>query len=418
VRTLQLRPLTLVCVLGIAFGVVLRVQQLGFPPTLTFDEHHFVENARNFLAGQPDWNDHPPLGKLLMAGAMQALGDTSVAWRLVSLLAGLANLALVWWLARALFRDATAAWLAATFFALDGFLIAYSRTALLDGMLLCAALATLLLLAVPSTTRVLLAGAGLGIAASIKLSGITLALPLTLAALALELRWSRRLLVLGGSSFAALIAFYAQYAIGQRLTGLPAVPAGVVSATLTLVRHHAALTAMTNPATSYWYTWFIPLRPIILRYDAADGWARVMTTLGNPLLWWCSAAVVVWRLAATVLAAARELASSAHRVGQRASAWIRVRWAELLPLAAYLGFLAPWVLTKRDSYIYHFLPSYGFGLVLLAAVAARARQRCPTAILCAVLVIAEVSVFYAPVWAQLPLSADALAWRLFLPVWR
>jgi len=418
VRMPTLRPLTLVCVLGIAFGVALRVQELGFPQRLTFDEHHFVENARNFLAGRPDWNDHPPLGKLLMACAMDALGDTPFAWRLVPLLAGLANIALAWWLGRALFRDSVAAWIAAAFFALDGFLIAYSRTALLDGMLLCSALGTLLLLASPSATRILLAGAGVGIAASVKLSGITLALPLALAALALELRWSRRLLVLGGSGFAALIAFYAQYAIGQRLTGLPAAPAGVVSATLTLVRHHAALTAMTNPSTSYWYTWLMALRPIMLRYDAVDGWVRAMTMLGNPLLWWCSAAVVTWRLAATALATPGELAGSALPVADRISAWARERWAELLPLAAYLGFLAPWVITKRDSYIYHFLPSYGVGLLLLAGIAARVRRRFPMAILCGVIVVAEVSVFYAPVWAQFALSPESLALRLFVPAWR
>ena len=30
--------------------------------------------------------------------------------------------------------------------------------------------------------------------------------------------------------------------------------------------------------------------------------------------------------------------------------------------------LTPWILTRRDSYAYHYLPSYGFGLLLLAGL--------------------------------------------------
>ena len=37
--------------------------------------HHFVENARNILATRSDWNDHPPLGKLLLAIGIVALGE-------------------------------------------------------------------------------------------------------------------------------------------------------------------------------------------------------------------------------------------------------------------------------------------------------------------------------------------------------
>src|SRR5690349_11306405 len=82
---------TLACV---AFGVYLRVQSFGFPGHLTFDEHHFVENARNYLARAKDWNDHPPLGKLLMASAMRVLGDTPIGWRITSLLFGFGTIAL------------------------------------------------------------------------------------------------------------------------------------------------------------------------------------------------------------------------------------------------------------------------------------------------------------------------------------
>src|SRR5262249_45966470 len=159
---------------------------------------HFVENARNYLTGQADWNDHPPLGKLLMAAAISLLGDTSLAWRLAPSLCGLLSIVLAFVAARALFRDPIAGALAAAFVALDGFLIAYSRTALLDGMLTCFALVTLALLAgTPTLQRVVAAGAAAGLVSSIKLSGITLALPLLLSVLALRTTRARQLLALG-----------------------------------------------------------------------------------------------------------------------------------------------------------------------------------------------------------------------------
>jgi dolichyl-phosphate-mannose--protein O-mannosyl transferase len=275
------------------------------------------------------------------------------------------------------------------------------------------------LLATPSPVRIVLASAVMGLAASIKLSGITLGLPLVLAVLVLDLSFVRKLPLLAASGLAALLTYYTQYALGQRLTGLPASPAGVVDATMVLVRHHAALTQMTNPFTSHWYTWFIPSKPIMLRYDVIDGvWVRAMTMLGNPLLWWSSAVVVAGTLGSALLQGGRALLGAGGPSHEVVTGFLRSRWPSILPLAGFLGFLSPWVLTSRDSYIYHYLPSYGFGLVLLAGAAAHVGQRFPRALLLAALLVGEVSVFYAPVWAQLPLSADSLVLRLFLPTWR
>jgi dolichyl-phosphate-mannose-protein mannosyltransferase len=427
------RPLLLACAIAVAFGVYLRVQQLGFPPTLSFDEHHFVENARNYLAGKPDWNDHPPLGKLLMAVSMSLIGDSPTGWRMTALGCGLASIVLAYLAGRVLFRDALAGALAAAFFAIDGFLLAYSRTALLDGMLVTFSLCALLLLA-PGPSRARLIGAGLiaGLASSIKLSGVTIALPIALAVAVWRERRPAKLLVVAASGLVALLVYYVEYAIGQRLTGLPASPAGVASATLAMLKHHAALTQMTHPLTSHWYTWFLPLRPITLRFDVVeDGLVRTMTTLGNPLLWWSTALVVLWTLvgllksATTTLYGLTKARNAAARGTDELPGSIDLRnlpatgaWAPLLLVAFFLGFLSPWVLTGRDSYIYHYLPCYSFGLILLAGAVARLFRRAPRATLSAVLLVALVSVFYAPVWAQLPLSEDAYAWRLFVAAWR
>src|SRR6185436_1898052 len=124
-----------VCAALVVGGVWLRAQHLMFPPNLSFDEHHFVENARNYLAGRADWNDHPPLGKLLIALMIRLRGDNAVAWRTAPLLFGFGTIVLAHELARRLFQRWQAGLVAAAFVAAEGSLIAYSRTALLDGML-------------------------------------------------------------------------------------------------------------------------------------------------------------------------------------------------------------------------------------------------------------------------------------------
>jgi dolichyl-phosphate-mannose--protein O-mannosyl transferase len=87
-------------------------------------------------------------------------------------------------------------------------------------------------------------------------------------------------------------------------------------------------------------------------------------------------------------------------------------------LATTIGFLAPWVLTHRDSYVYHFLPSYASLVVLLGGyvswVYAR-RRRIALGYMAAVLMLAG---FYAPVWSTMPMTAAAFNLRLFLGSWR
>lgn len=391
--------------LVLLFGY-LRVRQLGVPAHTTWDEDHFVLNARNFLAGKPDWNDHPPLGKLLMALPMLALGDSAFSFRLSAACAGLASIVLGFFAGRGLFRDWRAGALCAALIAIDGPLLVYSRTALLDGVLLMFGLACLVALTRPATIASALgAGALLGCAASIKFSGIALALPLLAFVLASPRRVARKLALLSAAGLAAGGVYYAQYAVGHALTGLGTSPADIARASLKLVSHHAVLTEMKHPMTSPWQSWPLPMEPLHMRRAIVDGYrVQMMTMLDNPLLWWggwISALASVALLA--VAAVRRKLAELQHLA---------------LPLAGWLGFLLPWILSKRDSYLYHYVPAHGFALVLLAGFLFRAYRRRPVPAFAAFLVIALVSIFYAPLWAELPIAPEAINWRLFLPSWR
>jgi dolichyl-phosphate-mannose-protein mannosyltransferase len=396
------------CLAMIAFGIGLRAWDLGFPRHFTFDEHHFVENARAYLAGQVDRNDHPPLGKLILALGIRWFGDNPLGWRIFPFGFGLVNVALVAALAARLFAGWRPALIAAALVAADGFFIAYSRAALLDGMLTCFVLASALATIEARSWRgVLVASVLVGLAVSIKFSGITPAAAIAVFTLVLRRAPQRSVLALG----AVLVVYGLVFSLGLAISGREAGPRAVWEATGALTQHHLALTDMTNPATSHWYTWFLPVRPILLSLEPVPGGARVMSMLGNPLLWWSVSLGVLLGLVSFV-----------ERIGKRgppaAGFFTEHRAAIGTLILFWLLPIVPWIVSRRDSYIYHYLPAYGFGVILVAGWLAHVYAKRLLYGLLVLLLLAEVSVFYAPVWAKVPITHEAVAQRLFVKSWR
>jgi dolichyl-phosphate-mannose-protein mannosyltransferase len=420
-------PLVVVLLLMIALGVFLRGVYLADPPTFKWDEHHYVQSARSYLRNEFLWHDHPPLGKLVVAASMKVMGDRPLAWRLPAFLCGLANIALAGLLAAHVFRGARAGLIAAAFVAVDGFFIAYSRVALLDGMIVTVGLAaTLLLLAARRGWHVLAAGVCVGCAVSFKMTGlVAFALALVMCLCSPRVRRWTPLLILAVAS-----TFYAQFAVALHGIGRPSGVLDVIAENNKMLASHLTHTYV-NPSSSHWYTWFVPLKPIFLRRDMGpDGSVRVLLTLGNPLLWWAALAAVVGAAAVVARVGARRLWGALTKADAETDprapwwrSWPQAEDRERLArplfwlLAAWAGPIAFWVPSLRDSYLYHYFPSYGFALPLLAGFVDRLYARRPLLMLAAILIVVEISVFYAPLWGELLLFDTGLRARL-LPGWR
>jgi len=392
----------------IVVGVALRAYRLDEPDTLKWDEHHYVETARSYLAHKYAWNDHPPLSKLIIATFMWGLGDGPLAWRLPSFLFGLANIALVGLLTQHVFKSRRAGLIAAAFVAMDGFFIAYSRTALLDGMIVAFSLASMLTILRGRTVKaVLLSGVLSGCALSFKLNGAVFVFASFLACLASRpLRKYAPLLVVS-----ALLVFYAQCAVALVNVGRSGSVEAVIAENRAMVKNHLGYTVV-HPMSSKWYTWFLPTRPIYLRREGdVDGTVKALLTLGNPVLWW-TAIWAVWTSAEAVLSGGlRRLWTELTQ--KQSSRRIGLFWL----LACYLGPILFWVPALRDAYIYHYLPSYAFALPLLAGLLTKLYSKRRALALAFVVLVMEVSFFYAPLASELPISERALAARL-LPMWR
>lgn len=436
-------PLGWLILVAIVMGVVLRLHAINFPPFFLFDEHHFVENGRNYLAHRPDWNDHPPLGKFFIALTIRLFGDGPIGWRMPSLSAGFLTMIVGALAAGRLFRDWRAAWLTAALLGCDGFAIAYSRTALLDGNLALACVLALLLASyTPSWPRTLLAGLLAGFAISIKFSGMAVALPLFVGLACSSLRPSAKLGRIFVVGAIAMVFYFAQFCLGLSITGKPATPAFALSETLRLFEAHANSTEMKNPWVSGWPTWILPWRALVIGYTADGARVRALSGLGNLITWWSAVGLglsafgaVIWRgLGRTLGASSPSLPPGAataavapvpvpaspgtsFRAGFGAFLETQGRGV-VTALAGVVGFLAPWVVTHRDSYIYHFLPCYAGLLVLLGGFAAFVSRRWPRATLVWLGLILAVTFIYAPVWSFFVTDAAGFRARLFLPTWR
>lgn len=398
-------------------GGYLRMHAFQFPAQFLFDEHHFVENARSYLLGVKDWNDHPPLGKLIIAACMRVLGDNPVGWRAGALLSGLSTIALGGLAAARLFRDPRAGLIAAALLGSDGFLIAYSRVALLDGFLgTCAAAAALLASGAMTPLR-LAAGIVLsGCALSIKFTGIAVLAPLAVAVLLLPASWARRLAWLSVLLLGSLASYVLWFVLGLSLAHQPSSVASVIDHTVELLKHHSSLTDMKHPRTSGWVTWLVPTKPILLGMFDEGSRVRALSSIGNRASWWAAVALgaattarLLWIGLGRVVAAERSGVQGATGIDAFLLAHGR---AFLILLSSVLGFLAPWVMTHRDSYIYHFLPSYVGLLLLLSGYLASCYRARSTPVLVWLGVVLAVLLYYAPIWSFMPIERSGVSWRL------
>lgn len=402
------------CLLAMGLGVWLRAQNLGQPEGLAWDEHHFVKTAQNYLSGAKDWNDHPPLGKLLIAQHIHWFGDSAWSWRLSALESGVLNIALAGLLAARLFESWRAGFIAAAFVAGDGFFVAYSRTALLDGVVATFTLASACALArARSAWQVALGAVLVGLGCAVKFSVVVMLVPLVAVTLfGRAPRWSLSLAVL------APLAYFLVYRHGLWLQHQPHGPADVWNASVALWEHHAKLTDMKHVFVSRWYTWFLPLKPIPMRYSETEGIVRSMSSMGNPLCWW-GASLAVFATLANVLSTWWDVAKAKLRARPTPlSALGAVDDADLWGLFLFVLPLLPWVLSRRDSYIYHYLPAYGFAVVLLAGKISRLVAAHRRAGWLAVGLVTLAAWWVAPVSAELPVTRLGYELRLWLPAWR
>ncbi|HEX4473699.1 MAG TPA: phospholipid carrier-dependent glycosyltransferase [Polyangiaceae bacterium] len=407
------RQMTTALLCGLVLlGIVLRVHALAEPYLFTFDEELFARNAHRYLIRLQDLNDHPPAGKFFIALGLILFGYGSLGWRFASLWFGIYTIAIGYWLGSALFRDRRAGFFVGAFMAADGFFIAYSRAGLMDGVLTCFVLATMLAAVVARRPRgVAVAAVLCGIAMSVKWSGAFAVFPAVAAVWTLGRVPKWWVLLFGLVPLVHLAIWTAALA----WTGQPADPASLFKVMHDLFWHHVELGKHHNGLASPWYSWIVLYHPIVTKLSSHGLGARYSSSVGNLAFAVASALLVLGvPIAALGLAVFSRFSKKPRNVAPRAE------WTPyLLGAFGWFAMLSPWTVGRGEfTFHYHYLPSYAFAVVLLGGAAARLERVRANAVFGFVLASAVIALYFAPVWGEYTLSEAAANRRLVFKNWQ
>ena len=396
----------------IVAGVILRIQNVGYPFEQHFDEPQYVSAAHQFLIGAPDVGEccHPPLGKLLIGVGMLMVGNNPAGWRLAPLCFGLQSMVLAFLIASSLFEDRRAGWFAAAFMAADGFFLSYSRAALPDMSLACLVLWSMLAaITARGWAGALTCAVLVGLAASIKWVGVLVGLPACLAILLLRRAPWYTLACFVVVPFVHL----AVWMIGLALIGHPHGTADVVAEMQRRAHIHLGFEHGVNPLESAWYSWLVLYHPIVIKSSYLGAKIRLASSVGNPVLW------IAGDLCLIGLAVSAGAAAVSERWRRRWSTWFDGRFSKAVAVlgVCWVSMMLLWFTRRITTYWYHYLTPWGVLLTLLGGLAARVDRRHPRAMLWFVLLVLLVFVYFAPVWAELPVSVSAARRRLVFPLW-
>lgn len=369
-------------------ALAVRVIWLALPAgSLIFDESYYVNAARVLLgwtvpnganyasapAGLDPNTEHPPLGKVLMAGSMLLFGDNGLGWRVPSVIAAMIGLLALYWIVRSAGESAWLGVLAVGFFAFDNLALVQGRIGTLDMM----ALAPILLGAgLALRGRWGLAGVATAIGSLVKLTAVygLLAL-LMLQAVSLWQAWRRegRLTLADVRPGLALLASYALVFVA----GLWLLDARVTSYSSPIdhlrhmIEYGANLRTSPQPpgagtaiSSTPWQWLFNEGQINYLRVD-------VTTKVGEKII--ASRASIDFRgalnpiLAGAIPVALMYAGWRAWRHGRLA------RWAVIWAAANYLPYVVLALITQRIMYIYYFLPVVPALAVAVALFLRRAR---------------------------------------------
>lgn len=341
---------------------------LGIPSKIYFDETHYVAAARKLIELLPANNEHPLVGKEIIAASIMLLGDRPLAWRLPALLFGAAGLfafgRIIWWASGRRFATLAGMVLLATGFAW----FIQSRIAMLDiyaatfAMVAGWLLARAVHLPLPGARiRIAVAGVCIGLAIGSKWTVAPLAvLPgLTFLVMKLWRHHTRFLTARSGGPVPGMRLIEAALWLGivplavYWLTYLPAFfyrssPVGMFD----VIGHHRHMIALQDSVVkhhqyqSVWYQWVVNWRAIWYLYEPVDGAQRGILLIGNPFTMLAGLPAVIWAVWAGIA---------------------RRRMDALAFAAAYATSLGMWVVSgKPVQFYYHYMLPATFMIGCLA----------------------------------------------------
>jgi len=301
------------------FGLALRLWNLDSPKGKIFDEIYYATNAESLLqkgveidseSGLAQFIVHPPTGKWLIASGIKLFGNNEFGWRFAAAIVGSISIILMYFTAKKLFNNKLLSVFAASLISLDGLHLVHSRIALLDIFLLffiqIAVLAFL-------HSKYWISALTLGLACSVKWSGLYVLIALAFYVLILDIRKNRYL----GLQFPIremarrnLLFRFLQFGIFPVFIYIASWFSWFITNTgwdrnyssnplFSLWHYHSEIlnfhTKLTDahPYSANPWSWLIQGRPTSFFYETPKSCggascSQEILALGTPILWWAA----------------------------------------------------------------------------------------------------------------------------------
>ena len=407
------------------------------PRDIYFDETWYVPTARAFLkTGEVMHQEHPPLGKLLIALSMSLFGDNPLGWRALSALFGAITVFAIWLWTLALTRDARASLFAALVSLADAILFVQARIAMLDIFLMAFSMLSMAFFTLSMKERerpdrafayALAMGVCLGLAGACKWSGFFLAFGLIAIRLLIGLlrTWKvsfddpsptdfyTREPDPAWSPLRSALAFGVAPFLAYFLTFIPQMlhEASLFEFVASHKRMFDILSGHSpdHPYMSLWYTWPLDWRPVWYLFDV-PGHDTVKWSDANP--------------AAAVVGLANPVVVYGGEVAILVAAW---RWLtrrdldSMIVAVAFFAQFLPWMINPKGlEFAYYFYPSILCLGPALALVFFPARGPLRVGAAWGFLALAALwFVYFLPILAAgVGVGPDGFAARMWLPGWR
>ena len=279
-----------------------------FPSVPYYDEVHYVGFIRELFAGRYNQyvSNHPPLWHFLTALCMMVFGDHPWSWRIVSLIAGLGILPVLYQLTKKITGDPLIALLTVFFWFFDCLSLTQARISMMNSLQLFFMLISMLFFLEslkntrpPDKKKLLFAGLFFGLTITTKLVALNMLLffvPLLVFYIAVKKTlktgwwpWLGLCFILIPLAIFLCVHLAIPFFKGRTLADIWNITAFHI--------HYHMTTTQTHRYSSPWWSWPIMSRPTWAFYENHHGFVQGIIFIGNPVIFWSiplAIGFVVW----------------------------------------------------------------------------------------------------------------------------
>ncbi len=400
---------------------------------VVFDEAYYPKFAQSYLHGEPLFDAHPPLAKYIIALGIQIFGYAPFGYRCMTALAGsflpLVTYEFIWQLS-----DRRGwAWLTGCFVVLDGLLLVESRFGLINiYILLFGMLSQLCMVLALKRSRqrwfwTIATGLMLGASFSVKWTGLAYIVGLFAIA---GYAWSRYRQTLNAAQILiGLIILPIAFYFVQWIPHLVINPErDIWELHRQIIGFHQNLgvgkTEPIHPYCSPWWSWILLIRPVAYFFEMRpNSMVQFVLAMGNPILYWLSAIALLICITLLIASKLRFPPKLITQIFAKEQSPMRSQliWFMLYVTSSFAGHWLPWILSKRCTFLYHYMPASVFAfaaLTLLVSLMWRSPLQEMRMIGFGIFVIVAIGfLFWLPIYIGLPISSGYLPMLMWLRSW-